>query len=162
MPFDAFLKIGDITGESNDPKHKDEIEVLSFSWGEALTGTLGGGAGGGSPKVSMQDFSAVILNSIASPELFLRCAKAQTIPTATLSVRRRTGAQIEYLKWEFNDVVISSFGHAGESEAGDKPTEEISLFFGKVFFEYQRLDASGGPVGQPLRRGWDRINNQQA
>ena len=33
MAADIFAKIGDIKGESLDSKHKDEIEVLSFSWG---------------------------------------------------------------------------------------------------------------------------------
>ena len=33
MGADIFAKIGDIKGESIDDKHKDEIEVLSFSWG---------------------------------------------------------------------------------------------------------------------------------
>ena len=35
MASDIFAKIGDIKGESPDDKHKDEIEVLSFSWGVA-------------------------------------------------------------------------------------------------------------------------------
>lgn len=30
---DIFAKLGDIKGESMDDKHKDEIEVLSYSWG---------------------------------------------------------------------------------------------------------------------------------
>ena len=33
MAVDIFAKLGDIKGESTDAKHKDEIEVLSFSWG---------------------------------------------------------------------------------------------------------------------------------
>ena len=39
MPSDIFAKIGDIKGESLDAKHKDEIEVLSFSWGVTNTVT---------------------------------------------------------------------------------------------------------------------------
>ena len=33
MAPDIFAKIGDIKGESVDSKHKDEIELLSWSWG---------------------------------------------------------------------------------------------------------------------------------
>ena len=33
MATDIFAKIGTIKGESTDAKHKDEIEVLSWSWG---------------------------------------------------------------------------------------------------------------------------------
>ena len=35
---DMFLKISGIKGESTDSKHKDEIDVLSWSWGTS-TGT---------------------------------------------------------------------------------------------------------------------------
>ena len=47
MATDIFAKIGDIKGESLDAKHKDEVEVLSWSWGVSQSGTLspGGGAG---------------------------------------------------------------------------------------------------------------------
>ena len=31
MAADIFAKIGDIKGESLDDKHKDEVEVLSYS-----------------------------------------------------------------------------------------------------------------------------------
>ena len=51
MASDIFAKLGDIKGESADSKHKDEIEVLSFSWGVTNSGsaTSGGGIGAGSP-----------------------------------------------------------------------------------------------------------------
>ena len=47
MASDIFAKIGDIKGESLDSKHKDEIEVLSFSWGVTNTGAIATGGGGG-------------------------------------------------------------------------------------------------------------------
>ena len=46
MASDIFAKLGDIKGESSDDKHKDEIEVLSFSWGVANPGHIHGGAPG--------------------------------------------------------------------------------------------------------------------
>ena len=59
MASDIFAKLGDIKGESLDDKHKDEIEVLSFSWGLTSPGTITGGGGGGAGKVSFQDLSFV-------------------------------------------------------------------------------------------------------
>ena len=32
MPVDFFLRIDGIEGESVDDRHKNEIEVLSWSW----------------------------------------------------------------------------------------------------------------------------------
>ena len=40
---DYFLKIDGIKGESGDSKHKDEIDVLSWSWGETQQGASGQG-----------------------------------------------------------------------------------------------------------------------
>ena len=47
MAVDFFLKIDGIPGESTDAKHKDEIDVLSWSWGANQTGTMSYGGGGG-------------------------------------------------------------------------------------------------------------------
>ena len=41
MPSQIFAKLGTIKGESTDAKHKDEIEVLSFSWGVTNSGERG-------------------------------------------------------------------------------------------------------------------------
>ena len=38
MASDIFAKLGDIKGESLDSKHKEEVEVLSWSWGVNRTG----------------------------------------------------------------------------------------------------------------------------
>jgi len=43
MAVDTFAKIGDIKGESQDDKHKEEIELLSWSWGVNQTGTVASG-----------------------------------------------------------------------------------------------------------------------
>ena len=54
MPADIFAKLGDIKGESGDAKHKDEIEVLSFSWGVTNTVPPGTGGGGGDGQSNLQ------------------------------------------------------------------------------------------------------------
>ena len=46
MAFDAFIKIGDIAGESTDDKHKDWIQILSFNMGAAQPVTVGSALGG--------------------------------------------------------------------------------------------------------------------
>ena len=53
MASDIFAKLGDIKGESLDDKHKDEIEVLSWSWGVTNAVTLAG-TGAGQGKASFQ------------------------------------------------------------------------------------------------------------
>ena len=46
MAVDIFIKIGDIKGESMDKAHKDEIDVLNWSWGMAQSGNMHVGGGG--------------------------------------------------------------------------------------------------------------------
>jgi len=50
MATDYFLKLDGIKGESKDSKHKDEIDLLSFSWGATQTGAHASGGGGGPAK----------------------------------------------------------------------------------------------------------------
>ena len=44
---DYFLKVDGIQGESKADKHKDEIDIESFSWGATQSGTFAVGGGGG-------------------------------------------------------------------------------------------------------------------
>ncbi len=154
MAFDMFLKIDGIPGESVDSKHKGEIQLLSFSWGEQNTGAHAVGGGGGAGKVSMQDFHFAAAESIASPKLFLACASGQHIKTATL-VARKAGdrSSLEFLKLELTDVLVSSF-QSGGSEGETLPVDQVSLNFGRVQFSYtpQRPDGTGGT---PVTAGWD-------
>ena len=81
MPTDIFMKINGIQGESRDKHHKDEIEVLSWSWGlsnQATAPSAGGGAGAG--KVKFQDISFTHLVDKASPNLMLSCASGKHHP----------------------------------------------------------------------------------
>ncbi len=57
MAQDMYLKIGDVKGESKDKSHKDEIDVLAWSWGVSQSGSMHMGGGGGSGKVNAQDLS---------------------------------------------------------------------------------------------------------
>ena len=42
---DMFLKIDGVEGESLDDKHKNEVELLSFSFGATQPGSAGHGGG---------------------------------------------------------------------------------------------------------------------
>ena len=72
MPFDSFIKIDGVPGESTDSKHKDWIEVLSFHWGVSQheTGSQSSGGARSSQRVDHQDLSFVHTIDKASPELF--------------------------------------------------------------------------------------------
>ena len=89
MAVDIFLKLDPIKGESLDDKHKDEIDILSWSFGESQSGTFHSGSGGGAGKVSVQDLHFTHFVDKATPELFKVCANGKHIDTAILPTRPR-------------------------------------------------------------------------
>jgi type VI secretion system secreted protein Hcp len=144
MAVDMFLKIkGDpYAGESMDKKHKGEIDVMSFAWGESNAGSAGYGGGAGSGKVNMQDFSFTMKTCKASPNLALACATGEHIPEATLTVRKAGKEQQDFLIVKFTDLLVSSFQIS--SSAGEElPVESISLNFGKIEVSYSPQKADG-------------------
>jgi type VI secretion system secreted protein Hcp len=159
MASDIFAKIGDIKGESTDDKHKDEIDVLSYSWGATQTGTLAAGGGGGAGKVQFNDFQFTQKTNKASPSLFLACASGQHIKEATITVRKAGQTQQEYLIIKMNDVLVSSYQTAGSS-AEDRPTENVSMVFAKVEMTYKPQKEDGG-TGETFKAGWDLKANKK-
>jgi type VI secretion system secreted protein Hcp len=156
-PPEYFLQIDGISGESQDSRHKDAIEISSFSWGASNSSTAGAGGGGGSGKVNMQDFHFTMRVSKASPQLFLAVAKGKHIANAVLFVRKTGGEQQEYLKWTLSDVMVSSYQTGGMN--GDVPIDQVSLNFAKIQVEYKPQMADGS-LGQPVTAGWDLKQNK--
>src|SRR5438128_11888840 len=128
---DYFLKLKGIDGESADAKHKGEIDVESWSWGESQSGTGHFGGGSGAGKVQMQDFHFVMKVNKASPKLLLACATGQHIKEATLTCRKAGKDQQEYLKFKFNDLLISSYQTGGSGHSDVVPTDQISFNYSK-------------------------------
>jgi type VI secretion system secreted protein Hcp len=155
---DYFLKIDGIDGESQKDKHTNEIELLSFSWGEANSGTFAYGGGGGAGKVNMQDFSFMKVMDKASPGLFLACANGEHIKTAKLTARKAGKNQQDFLKITFSDLLISSYQTSGSGGGDVVPTESVAINFAKIEFEYAEQKADGTlkpstPLGFNLKEG---------
>jgi type VI secretion system secreted protein Hcp len=156
---DYFLKLDGIDGESTDDKHKGEIDVESWSWGETNSGTHAGGGGGGAGKVVMQDFHFVMRVNKASAKLFLACATGQHIKEGTLTCRKAGTEQQEYLKIKFSDLLVSSF-QTGGSHGDVVPTDQISLNFSKIEYEYKPQKPDGS-LDAPVKTGYDLKANKK-
>jgi type VI secretion system secreted protein Hcp len=145
---DYFLNISGIAGESQDAKHKDEIQVLSYSFGESQAGTMAHGTGGGGAgKVQMQDFHFTMNVSKASPKLFLDCATGQHIKNAVFTARKAGKDQQDYLKITFTDLLVSAFTSNGEAQSNALPVDSVSLNFAiiEIVYKVQNADGSLGP-----------------
>src|SRR5262245_43400115 len=120
---DYFLKLTGIQGESTDKVHAKELDIQSWSWGEANSGTRGYGGGGGAGKVEMQDFGFVAKMSKASPKLFLACATGSHIDEAVLTCRKAGDKQHTYLTITLKDVLVTSFQTGGSADGDVVPND---------------------------------------
>lgn len=148
MASDFLLEIDGIKGESEDQKHKDAIEVQSFSWGASNPGSFAVGGGGGSGKANFQDLHFTSRVNKASAILAKACATGQHIKKATLIVRKAGKDAQEYYTVTLEDVLVSSYQSGGMDHAGttDLPTDQFALNYAKIDFEYkpQKPDGSLG------------------
>jgi type VI secretion system secreted protein Hcp len=159
---DYFLKLDGIPGESKDAKHKGEIDLESFSWGETnvVSGGGRGGSGGGAGKVAMQDVHFTSRVNKASPLLFLACAMGKHIKEAVLTARKAGKGQQEYLIFKFRDLLISSYQIGGAEAAGDVPMDQVSFNFSRIEYEY-RPQKPDGSLDAAIKAGWDVKANKK-
>lgn len=156
MASDIFAKLGDIKGESLDSKHKDEIEVLSYSWGVSNAGSMAHGSGGGEGKATFHDLSFVHKIDKASPNLMLACATGTHLKEATITHRKAGKEQHEYLIVKLNDVIITGVTHGG---SGDGHSENVSISFAKVDFQY-KMQKPDGSLDAPVNFKYDLKANK--
>ncbi len=172
MSVDYFLKIDGIEGESQDSKHKNEIELAQFCWDEHQSGTFAQGTGAGAGKVRMNDFAFEMRTNKSSPKLFLACATGQHIKDAVVTCRKAGGGQQDYYIITMSDVLVASYetGSASESVGNGEgrdgqgydegvPRDRIKINFAKIEVEY-RAQKEDGSLDNPIKAGYDLKSNK--
>ena len=158
MAMDMFIKIKDIKGESKDKSHKDEIDVLAWSWGMSNSGDMHTGGGGGAGKVNVQDVSFTKYQDASTCALMEACCKGTHIGEALLTVRKAGDKPLEYLKIKLTDILVSGQQFAGHG--GDLMTENLTLNFAKFQVEYYEQKPDGSQ-GTKKDMGWDIKKNEK-
>lgn len=161
MASDFLLEIEGIKGESSDSKHRGTIEISSFSWGVSQSGSFAAGGGGGAGKASFQDLHCTSEVNASSPNLMLACATGQHIKKAVLYVRKAGGEQQDYYTVTLQDCLISSYQSGGHASGDPIPTDQFSLNFAKIEFEYKPQKADG-TTGSAVKTGYDLKMNKKA
>src|SRR5215470_86924 len=136
-----FAKIGTIKGESSDAKHKDEVELLSWSWGLSQTGEHPVGPGPVAGKANFSDFNFSHHIDKASPSLMSACATGEHIKDATITVRKAGKEQQEFIIFKMNDIIITSVQPSVKE--GEATMENVTMRPAKVDFEYKPQKADG-------------------
>ena len=165
MSFDMFLKLEDqkgmVKGESQDDKHKDEIDVLAWGWSMSQSGNTHFGGGSGAGKVSIADISITKWVDKATPNLMKGCSSGTHYKQGILTVRKAGGEKpLDYLVITIKDIIITNLS-TGASGGEDRLTENFSLNFAEVKLEYQPQKTDGTADGGKIPWAMDIAANKQ-
>jgi type VI secretion system secreted protein Hcp len=160
MAVDIFLKLGDIKGEAQDDKHKDEIDILAWSWGMSQSGTTHMGSGGGAGKVNVQDISITKYIDKSTPLLAKACCKGTHIKDGLLIVRKAGDKPLEYLKIKLDEVMVTHISTGG-SGGEDRLTENVTLNFREFQLSYVP-QSKVGAADPAVEMKWDISKNVEA
>jgi type VI secretion system secreted protein Hcp len=149
MALDMFINLGaTIKGESRDKVQgpKGDVDILAWSWGMSQSGTTHAGGGGGAGKANFQDISFTKYVDSASNGLMTALAKGTHIAKVELLVRKAGEGQQKYIHFTLEEVIVTSLSTGG-SGGEDRLTENVTLNFGKVKFDYTPQDSKGTVAG---------------
>ena len=140
-------RAGKINGESQDHgKHKDEIEVLAWSWGMQGKPSLGGGTAAG--KATMRELRITKKVDKASTALMAALRTNELIKEATLTLRKIGKTPLEYLVIKIeNGRVMSIDIEAGDAASSPILFERVSFSFNKIRIEYTPQAPDGSAQG---------------
>lgn len=152
---DAFVKIDGIESESEDSKHKNEVEILGWRGRVTQPGSAQHGGGAGAGRSVHHGFKFVKLVDKATPKLLAACATGEHIKKAEFAFRKAGKEQQEYCKITFSDVILSHFRffHKGDPITS-LPRDGFELSYGKIEMEYKEQKADG-TLGGAVKGGYD-------
>lgn len=156
--FHCSLEIDGITGDCLDSRHRDKIDVLSFSWSETQNVPVQSGLGAGVGKVHVTDLHVVARTGTASPRLMMACASGQAIPAARLTCHLAGTVHAEFLVVTLTGAQVASYQVAGAVDSDTLPTDEIALHFADIKIEY-RVCRSQGTPGTLVTGQWNVREN---
>jgi type VI secretion system secreted protein Hcp len=153
MAVDYFLKLDGIQGESADENHKNEIQIMSWSWGASQVSSVAGTGGSGAGKADLSDFSIMTYFDKATPKLFKSICQGDHIKTGTMTAVKSGAQGKPYLKVDFTELFVSGLQISGSSEV---PTVSLSFTYNTIKIDYSVQDEKGvltstGPVEYNLK-----------
>ena len=160
MAFDGFLQIDKIKGESKDDKHKDWIDVNSFTYSVNQTNSVDTGGGLTAGKAALGDFTFTQKYHKGSPPLWVFCATGQHIDKVVFEARKSAGdAQMVYLKCTFENCLVTGVQTSGGAD-NEIPDETVTMAYTQVVFEYKEQDSKGKEMAaSPI--GYNRKANKK-
>jgi len=140
--LDYFLKIDGIPGESAEARHKDWVDIESFSWGVVNSG--------GKPEFMPYGWTQYLDKS--TPKIFVAVASGKHFSNVTMETVRTVDAPPgSFFTMSFDDVRFTSLqmsgGQYGITVAG-------ALLYNKLTMTY-RAQKPDGSYDTPIVGTWD-------
>lgn len=164
-PAATFLKLGDIQGESTDAKHKDQIEILSFT--QSWINSFEGGSSGGGAVGKVQCGAITLMKNIdkSSPLLLKGVATGQHFKDATIAFQSpattgaRPTAAADYYTINLTEVFVTELTQT-DAQDPNRIFEKLVLNAQAFTFKFQPQNIKGSSVGQPVTFKWDCAENK--
>lgn len=145
-----FLKVvgkksGAILGESSDLKHKDEIELIDWSWGLSTPGSMESGATG---RRQLKEFVFSKRADRSSTPLMVVATRNEALSEVVLSVRKAGGVALPYWVLKLTDARVTKFDVESSIDSDGAPIlrERIALSFKAINIEFTVQNAKGAAI----------------
>ena len=151
---DYLLEIDGIKGESADKKHKDTIEIESFSWGATNSGSFSSGGGGGAgqgllPGPPLHDERQQVLAAAVEG---VRDRRAHQEGDALRPQGRRGAGRLPDDQAHRHPRLVVQ--ERPDEDSDSVPTDQFSLNFAKIEYSYKPQNADGS-LGAPTTATYD-------
>src|SRR4051812_15232552 len=125
----AFMKMGDIKGESTDDKHKDWIIIDSMS--HPVSRSIQQGAKDqqrSRGETTAGDIVVVRQVDKSSVKLHEACATGTYFPSVEIHLTTDVkGKREPYMIYKLSDVIVTSYQFHGNGSGDPVPTEQVDL-----------------------------------
>lgn len=142
MAVDYFLKLDGIEGESLDDKHKNWIQLLSWSWGGSQTSSVSGTGGSGAGKANLQDVSITTHFDKATPKLYKSMLLGTHTAKGSIECVKAGANGKPYLKIDLKEVFVSSL-QTGGSSGEEIPIVSLTFTYNEIKVDYYQQDEKG-------------------
>jgi len=142
MAVDYFLKLDGIDGESQDEKHKNWIQLLSWSWGASQTSSVSGTGGSGAGRADLQPISIVTHLDKATPKLYKSLLGGTHITKGNIECVKAGADGKPYLKIDLKEVFVSTLSTGG-SMGEEIPMVNLTFTYNEIKVDYYQQDEKG-------------------
>jgi type VI secretion system secreted protein Hcp len=156
--FDAFMKLGDIEGESKDPNHDKWIDVLSLRHKLTRNNTDPSDPLRNEPgNANHGDFTMSKEMDKSTPKLTEACCNGTNFDEVIIELVDRSTRQTYYMI-KLKKCIVSSYSVSGATDGGTPvPVEEIAINYTEIEWKYMTYEKDG-TLKEEIVTSWNRLD----